>query len=212
MSSAPAESGDVAPAARAPRRARGQLRVDALVGAAAEVFARKGYEAATMTGIAAQSGSSIGSLYQFFRTKEAIAGAVLAAQVDALWALFDELEARAPALDTAALGRELAGFLAGFRASHPSFALLLEAPGASLELVQFVRRRMRERIVGVLQAHDPAAARETLVAMAPAVQQALKAGVQLHAEFAGEELAAAMGELEAMLAGYLAGRLRRTAT
>jgi len=204
MSSAPDAGGD----ARSPRRARGQLRVDALVVAAAEIFARKGYDAATMTEIAARSGSSIGSLYQFFRTKEAIAGAVLAAQVDALWARFDGLEARAPGLDTAALGREMAGFLAGFRTAHPSFALLLETPGASLELVQFVRRRMRERIVGVLQAHDPAAAPERLVAMAPAVQQALKAGVQLHAEFAGEELAAAMGELEAMLAGYLAGRLR----
>jgi len=191
-----------------PRRARGQLRVDALVGAAAEVFALKGYEGATMTEIAARSGSSIGSLYQFFRTKEAIAAAVLTAQVDALWGRFDALETRAPALSTEALGHEMAGFLAGFRAAHPSFALLLEAPGASLELVQFVRRRMRERIVGVLQAHDPAAARETLVAMAPAVQQALKAGVQLHAEFAGDDLTVAMAELERMLAGYLAGRLR----
>ena len=209
MSSAPVPRGDVASAARAPRRARGQLRVDALVGAAAEVFARKGYEAATMTEIAAQSGSSIGSLYQFFRTKEAIAGAVLAAQVDALWGLFDELQARAPASGTEVLGREMAGFLAGFRAAHPSFALLLEAPGASLELVGFVRRRMRERIVDVLQAHDPAAAPQTLRAMAPAVQQALKAGVQLHAEFAGDELSAATGELETMLAGYLAARLRR---
>ena len=77
---------DEAVAARAPRRARGQLRVEALLAAAAEVFAVKGFDAATMTEIAAQSESSIGSLYQFFRTKEAVAEALLGEQVGALWA------------------------------------------------------------------------------------------------------------------------------
>src|ERR1700712_2242 len=79
---------------RAPRRARGQLRVEALLAAAAEVFAVKGFDAATMTEIAAQSESSIGSLYQFFRTKEAVAEAVVREQVDALWVRLDDLAAR----------------------------------------------------------------------------------------------------------------------
>src|SRR6201989_1184379 len=89
--SAPAEDAIDAPdaagaaAPRAPRRARGQLRVEALLAAAAEVFAAKGFDAATMTEIAAQSDSSIGSLYQFFRTKEAVADALVRQQVDALW-------------------------------------------------------------------------------------------------------------------------------
>src|SRR3954465_1135211 len=91
---APAETrlaAEVEAAARAPSRARGRLRVDALLAAAAEVFAAKGFDAATMTEIAAQSGSSIGSLYQFFRTKEAVAEALLDAQVDALWGTLDGL-------------------------------------------------------------------------------------------------------------------------
>src|ERR1700739_2986796 len=70
---------------RAPRRARGQLRVEALLAAAAEVFAAKGFDAATMTEIAAQSESSIGSLYQFFRTKEAVADALVREQVAPPW-------------------------------------------------------------------------------------------------------------------------------
>jgi len=210
MSSDPVAAGDSEPSAlatRAPRRARGQLRVEALIAAAAEVFARKGFDAATMTEIAAQSGSSIGSLYQFFKTKEAIADAVLRAQVDALWARFDELAGRAAALSTPALGAALAGLLAGFRAAHPSFARLLEAPVTTLELVDGVRRHMRERIVDVIARHRPDADRALLAAMAPAVQQAMKAGVQLHAEFTGRELGRAMDEQEAMLAGYLALRL-----
>jgi AcrR family transcriptional regulator len=210
MSSDLAAAGDSVPTAvapRAPRRARGQLRVEALIAAAAEVFARKGFDAATMTEIAAQSGSSIGSLYQFFRTKEALADAVLRAQVDALWARFDELAGRAAALATPALGAALARLLPGFRAEHPSFARLLDAPVTTLELVDGVRRHMRERIVDVLSRHRPDADRALLAAMAPAVQQAMKAGVQLQSEFAGHELGRAMGEQEAMLAGYLALRL-----
>src|SRR5581483_5225404 len=78
-------------ARRAPRRARGQLRVDALLASAATVFAHKGFDGATMTEIAAQADSSIGSLYQFFRTKEAVAEALLSMQMDELWRRFDEL-------------------------------------------------------------------------------------------------------------------------
>jgi AcrR family transcriptional regulator len=208
MSSVPAAEGDsAASATRAPRRARGQLRVEALLAAAAEVFARKGFDAATMTEIAAQSDSSIGSLYQFFKTKEAVADAVLRAQVEALWANFDELAGRAASLGTPELGAELARLLAAFRAAHPSFARLVETPVASLELVAGVRVRMRGKIVEVLARHRPQADRATLVAMAPAVQQAMKSGTQLAAEFEGDEREGAMRELERMLAGYLRERL-----
>ena len=208
MSSAPPVEGDSpSPATRAPRRARGQLRVVALLAAAAGVFAQKGFEAATMTEIAAQSESSIGSLYQFFKTKEAVAEAVLRAQLDALWQRFDALGERAPALATPELGRALARLLVDFRAAHPSFARLVDAPGAPHELVHSVRRHMRERIVDVLARHRPDTARTAFAAMAPAVQQAMKAAVQLQAEFEGAERQAALRELEAMLAGYLVARL-----
>ena len=54
-------------------RRRGRERVAALLAAAATVFAERGYEAATMTEVAARAGASIGSLYQFFPTKELLA-------------------------------------------------------------------------------------------------------------------------------------------
>jgi AcrR family transcriptional regulator len=103
--SSPLADDAAADAPRAPRRARGQLRVEALLAAAAEVFALKGFDAATMTEIAAQSESSIGSLYQFFRTKEAVADALVSEQVDGLWQRLDSLGERAAALATADLGR-----------------------------------------------------------------------------------------------------------
>lgn len=203
----PGESADVAAAPRAPRRARGQLRVDALLAAAAEVFAARGFDAATMTGIAAQSGSSIGSLYQFFRTKEAVAEALLGTQVDALWARLDTLAARAPVLATPDLGLALATCFVDFRADHPSFATLVERPGPPSPLVAGVRRTVRERVEAILAQHAPHADRKTLRAMAPVVQHVMKSAVQLRADLEGAELKAAARELETMLAGYLTARL-----
>ena len=63
--------------ARSPSRHRGELRVAALMDAATAVFVEKGYNEATMTEIALRARSSIGSLYQFFPSKEALAGALL---------------------------------------------------------------------------------------------------------------------------------------
>jgi AcrR family transcriptional regulator len=171
------------------------------------VFAAKGFDAATMTEIAAQSGSSIGSLYQFFRTKEAVAEALLGTQVDALWVRLDGLAERAPALATPELGHALASCLVDFRADHPSFATLVERPGPPSPVVAGVRRQVRERVEAILARHAPHADRKALRAMAPVVQHVMKSAVQLRGDLEGAELKAAARELETMLAGYLAARL-----
>ena len=57
---------------RAPKQERGQQRVDRILDAAAEEFARVGYEGATTNTIARRAKTSVGSLYQFFPNKEAI--------------------------------------------------------------------------------------------------------------------------------------------
>ncbi len=203
----PVEGVDAAAAPRAPRRARGQLRVEALLAAAAEVFAAKGFDAATMTEIAAHSESSIGSLYQFFRTKESVADALMALQVDDLWTRLDALEARAAALRTSELASALSVAFTDFRAHHPSFATLLERPGPPSALIAGVRRKVRDRVEAILAAHAPQADRKVLHAMAPVVQHVMKSAVQLRGDLEGLELKAAARELQEMLAGYLVARL-----
>ena len=198
----------VAGAPRAPRRARGQLRVEALLAAAAEVFAVKGFDAATMTEIAAQSESSIGSLYQFFRTKEAVAEALVREQMDALWLRLDSLVERAAVLTTSELGHALAVCFIEFRADHPSFATLVERPGPPSPLVVGVRRKVRERVEAILASHAPHVERKTLRAMAPVVQHVMKSSVQLRGDLEGAELKAAARELDTMLVGYLVARLQ----
>jgi AcrR family transcriptional regulator len=60
---------------RIPRQPRGRRRVSQLLAAAA-VIASVGYDAATMSAIAAKAVAPIGSLYQFFPNKVAITHAL----------------------------------------------------------------------------------------------------------------------------------------
>src|SRR4051812_843544 len=57
---------------RAPQQDRGQRRVDSILDAAEEVFAEQGVDAATTNAIAERAGASVGSLYHFFPSKDAI--------------------------------------------------------------------------------------------------------------------------------------------
>src|SRR5580700_1880869 len=83
-----------APTARAPKRQRGRLRVAAILQAGREVFMEKGYDAATMTEIAARSGTAIGSLYRFFPSKESLSDALLLHYVDQMTESLAALTAR----------------------------------------------------------------------------------------------------------------------
>lgn len=84
-------------ARKQPRQARSRETVEALLEAAAQVFERHGYAAGTTNRIAARAGVSIGSLYQYFPSKDAI-----------LLALVERHVAEAEAALT-----PLAGWLAG---------------------------------------------------------------------------------------------------
>jgi len=57
---------------RQPQQVRSQERVKQILDVAEQLFLEVGYEAATTRAIAACSGVSVGSLYQFFPDKEAI--------------------------------------------------------------------------------------------------------------------------------------------
>lgn len=72
----------------APKQPRGKRRVEAILDAAAEIFAEVGYEPATTIQIAARAATSVGSLYQFFANKEAILRALVARYVESASAIF----------------------------------------------------------------------------------------------------------------------------
>ena len=58
------------------RQARGQRRIDLILDVAALLFAEVGFDAATTNVIAERAGIPVGSIYQFFPNKDAIAEAL----------------------------------------------------------------------------------------------------------------------------------------
>ena len=65
------------------RQQRGERRIASIVAAAAQLFAKHGFDGTSMNAIAQKSGLSIGSLYQYFPNKEAIVDAVAASYLQA---------------------------------------------------------------------------------------------------------------------------------
>jgi AcrR family transcriptional regulator len=81
MSSADKQNGGVtasaAAIARAPRQVRGQVRVEAILDAAAIMIAEQGLADVTMHGLARRARTSIGSLYHFFPDRDGVLNALL---------------------------------------------------------------------------------------------------------------------------------------
>jgi AcrR family transcriptional regulator len=63
---------------------RSRLMVDALVEATARILVKEGYDRASTNKIAAAAGVSVGSLYQYFPSKEALVAAVVERHTQAL--------------------------------------------------------------------------------------------------------------------------------
>src|SRR5436305_4231501 len=74
---------------RLPRQARGERRIAAILQAAAQVFYDVGFDAATTDMIAQRAQTAIGSLYDFFPNKEAIAQRLSEQFCEDLHALFE---------------------------------------------------------------------------------------------------------------------------
>lgn len=103
------------PAVRAPvleprKRAvqeRSRATVDALVEATARVLVREGFERASTNRIAAEAGVSIGSVYQYFPSKEALVAAVIERHKQDMLKMLRAAIARVEKLPLEAAMREL---------------------------------------------------------------------------------------------------------
>jgi AcrR family transcriptional regulator len=182
--------------AKAPRRARGHARVASLLEAASAEFAEKGYAATTMTAIAARAESSIGSLYQFFPTKEQVAGALIEQYTTELEAVFAQLSEEVPSLDVSAVAGRLTTLFAAFRASHPAFEALADVRDVALPGATGVRERVRQGIASVLAALAPHLSTKEASLRAVVVQHLMKAAVTLSHDATVADPRAAMREFQ----------------
>jgi AcrR family transcriptional regulator len=194
--------------ARLPKRGRGKQRVAELLNAAAAIFNEKGYEAATMTQIAARAGAPIGSLYQFFPSKEVLADTLVQNHVVLLESDLQELERRAKGIDTDTLVQALFTLFRGHPQERTTTLQLVEARMDERTRLATFRSMFRRRIAAVLRARAPAlpaaATRDTSVI----VLQLMKAASALGDEEGLPGRARALREIHALTVKYLDQRSR----
>ncbi len=168
-----------------PRQKRGERRVAALLAAAAEVFAETGYRAATMSAIAEKAGAPIGSLYQFFPSKEAIADGLLSRYLSEMSARWKELDQRLPRMSLKEFSHELIRHQIEFIRERPAFTELIDA--TSLLSRPGLRSQAR--------------------AIADVTVQLVKAANALNKHVSRRDAKAVMQEMEFVLNSYLENRL-----
>jgi AcrR family transcriptional regulator len=120
-----------------PRQTRSSATVEAVLGAAAEAFASEGFAAANVNRIAARAGVSVGSLYQYYPSKEALLVALIERHTDAsLVALEHALDQARPLPLAAGVRHVVAAMVDAHRGPlHEFLARELDEIGR-LELVQ----------------------------------------------------------------------------
>ena len=113
-----------------PQQERSQQRVNAILDAAEQLFAGIGYEATSTNAIAARAHVSIGSLYQFFASKEAILQSAIFRCRDQVHTISSTIltdDFFSPPLD-AALDRLLAAFIDLHTVHKGTFPFYVESP------------------------------------------------------------------------------------
>lgn len=171
-----------APNSHEPKRERGRRRVEAIVVGAAEVFAEKGFGAATMTEIAARSNTAIGSLYRFFPTKDTVAEMLIARHHESVALGFAAITKRAGGLSPAALADELVDFVIVTRTHRAAAIALADARGILAKARQKVATTIRGEIAKMLTAAAEALPRARAEAIAAVVERILRIIVDLDEE------------------------------
>lgn len=151
-----AQSAGNAGEAKQPKRERGKQRVAALMNAGAELFQEKGYEATTMTEIASRAGAAIGSLYQFFPSKEALAEAIFARYSARVADMLQDLAQRAPALSPVQLADALVDTMLALRSDRDATIALTDSVTTIVERRTPLRNATRNMVATILCAAVPA--------------------------------------------------------
>jgi AcrR family transcriptional regulator len=139
-----------------PRQARAHATVDAILTATARVLARDGYDHASTNRVAEAAGVSVGSLYQYFPTKEALVAALIDRHMTQMTALLetniDELRHAPLPIATRALVKLMLAAHAQNPRLHKIFTEQVPRMGR-MDRFYEIERKMSERIRAYLEGH-----------------------------------------------------------
>lgn len=202
--------------ATSPRKAASQDRsratVDALLSATARVLVRDGYDRASTNRIAEAAGVSVGSLYQYYPSKEALVAAVIDRHIGDMMALVRQASVTLAPLPLADATRAIVRVMIEAHALEPKLhrVLVEQIPRVgSLERIERLDEEACALVRLWLEAHQEEIAVADLDLAAFVVVTAVEAlthAAVLRRPAVLEKLDAFVDEVAKLVVGYLQGR------
>ncbi|HYA06925.1 MAG TPA: TetR/AcrR family transcriptional regulator [Xanthobacteraceae bacterium] len=135
---------------------RSRLTVDALLEATARVLMKEGYDRASTNKIAAVAGVSIGSLYQYFPSKEALVAAVIDRHMHEMMRVVRDAVVKAATRPIEVAARELVSVMIDAHRVNPKLHRVLaeQVPRTGrLENIEAMEREACALVRGYIEAH-----------------------------------------------------------
>jgi AcrR family transcriptional regulator len=187
---------------RKPQQARAAARRTKFLDVAAQLIGQMGYEAVTMTAIAECAEASIGTLYDYFPDKQAVALSLLAQyteQSDAHWEATLSATKLRPKADLACIFVE--GILAFVR-DRPAYLSLLDAPVAHSRSAA-ARQPLRRTFAHALEIVNPRIKPTHAIVIAQVIVEVLKALLAVYKRITAKEKDLVTREFKKLLGLYL---------
>ncbi len=189
-----------------PTQVRGQRKVEHILAVAEEVFADMGFERATTNCIAQRADISIGSLYQFFTSKEAILEAIAERYLERSNSVIREVLERTQDDDMDTLVTEILAALVQVQEKRPYFLQCLSL-GRPHEVVNDAVVRFRKAtlddVVVVLKRRGIPGDGRRLRLKARICAETISALLPLVLYARGQERTRVASEIKQLLLGYL---------
>lgn len=162
-----------------------------------------------MCAIAERAEAPIGSLYQFFPNKTAVAHALRTKFGNDYEGLLIALEKEAAGLSLERLVARLLNRTVRFVDDHPGFLALLDAP-ASTRSPASLRNTLRMRLARCLSAVRPGIQKNQALRLATVTLQMLRGLNQLYGEVSGADWKRLAEEYTVAISGYLKTQTAKT--
>jgi AcrR family transcriptional regulator len=141
---------------KSPKQERSRTTIEAILTATARVLVKEGFDKASTNRIAEQAGVSIGSLYQYFPSKEALVAALIERHTDEMTAVLTAAFDRVARLPVALAARELVALMLEAHSIDPALhrVLIEQVPRVGrLSRIHEVESRAEEMVRAYLTLH-----------------------------------------------------------
>lgn len=195
---------------KSPRQARARVTIDAIVEASAQLLLERGYDRFTTARAAERAGVSVGSLYQYFPNKAALAAAVIDRACEAFLLALDHALAGRPRITLAECIRAIVDvILVSHQLAPDLHRIVIDlAPRIGVaDRTDRVSRKMAEAIEAILRMHADEIAPGIDLATAATIIETLLVALAHRAALAAPATARddiIAGETTEMITRYLA--------